>query len=85
MGDGTRKAAASTTHRTMDIRHKILMSGGGCERLISQIFASAGMAIAEPMMIKQMPTIHAMVGENLGVSLIPDCPSPEPVPAAPCV
>jgi DNA-binding transcriptional LysR family regulator len=53
------------------IRHRFLMSGGGCERLISQIFASAGMAIAEPVMIKQMPTIHAMVAENLGVSLIP--------------
>lgn len=53
------------------MRHKFLMSGGGCERLIFQIFASAGIAITDPMMIKQMPTIHAMVAENLGVSLIP--------------
>jgi DNA-binding transcriptional LysR family regulator len=52
-------------------RHKFLMSGGGCERHIKRIFASAGIAIAEPIMVKQMPTIHAMVAEELGVSLIP--------------
>jgi DNA-binding transcriptional LysR family regulator len=52
-------------------RHKFLMSGGGCERHILQIFASTGIAIAKPMMVKQMPTIHAMVAEELGVSLIP--------------
>jgi DNA-binding transcriptional LysR family regulator len=52
-------------------RQKFLMSGGGCERHILRIFASAGIAITEPMMVKQMPTIHAMVAEELGVSLIP--------------
>ncbi len=52
-------------------RHKFLMSGGGCERHILRIFSSAGIGIAEPMMVKQMPTIHAMVAEELGVSLIP--------------
>jgi DNA-binding transcriptional LysR family regulator len=52
-------------------RHKFLMSGGGCERHILRIFASTGIAITEPMMVKQMPTIHAMVAEELGVSLIP--------------
>jgi DNA-binding transcriptional LysR family regulator len=52
-------------------RHRFLMSGGGCERHILRIFASAGIAIAEPMMVKQMPTIHTMVAEELGVSLIP--------------
>ena len=50
---------------------KFLMSGGGCERHILRIFSSAGIAITEPMMVKQMPTIHAMVAEELGVSLIP--------------
>jgi DNA-binding transcriptional LysR family regulator len=50
---------------------KFLMSGGGCERHILRIFASAGIAITESMMVKQMPTIHAMVAEELGVSLIP--------------
>jgi DNA-binding transcriptional LysR family regulator len=51
--------------------HKFLMSGGGCERHILRIFASAGIVISEPMLVKQMPTIHAMVAEQLGVSLIP--------------
>jgi len=52
-------------------RHRFLMSGGGCEHHIQRIFGSAGIVITEPMMVKQMPTIHAMVAEGLGVSLIP--------------
>jgi DNA-binding transcriptional LysR family regulator len=52
-------------------RHKFLMSGGGCERHILRIFASAGIRIAEPLTVKQMPTIQAMVAEDLGVSLVP--------------
>jgi DNA-binding transcriptional LysR family regulator len=52
-------------------RLRFLMSGGGCERHIMQIFALAHIVIPESMMVKQMPTIHAMVAENLGVSLIP--------------
>jgi len=52
-------------------RQRFLMSGGGCERHILQMFASARVAITQPMMVKQMPTIHAMVAEELGVSLIP--------------
>jgi DNA-binding transcriptional LysR family regulator len=52
-------------------QHKFLMSGGGCERHIQQIFASAGIRIAEPLTVKQMPTIQAMVAEGLGVSLVP--------------
>ena len=61
---------ASITLREL-ARQKFLMSGGGCERHILQMFASAGVAITQPMMVKQMPTIHAMVAEELGVSLIP--------------
>jgi DNA-binding transcriptional LysR family regulator len=52
-------------------RHKFLMSGGGCERHIQRIFAAAGIRLAEPLMVKQMPTIQAMVAEDLGVSLVP--------------
>ena len=52
-------------------QHKFLMSGGGCERHIQRIFASAGIRIAEPLTVKQMPTIQAMVAEGLGVSLVP--------------
>jgi DNA-binding transcriptional LysR family regulator len=61
---------ASMTLREL-ARQKFLMSGGGCERQILRIFASAGVAITQPMMVKQVPTIHAMVAEELGVSLIP--------------
>ena len=52
-------------------RQRFLMSGGGCERHILQMFASARVAITQPMMVKQMPTIQAMVAEDLGVSLVP--------------
>jgi DNA-binding transcriptional LysR family regulator len=45
-------------------RHKFLMSGGGCERHILRVLASEGIAIAEPMMVKQMPTIHAVVARR---------------------
>jgi hypothetical protein len=34
------------------------MSGGGCERHVQRIFDSAGITIAEPLTVKQMPTIH---------------------------
>jgi DNA-binding transcriptional LysR family regulator len=47
------------------------MSGGGCERHIQRIFALANLAIRETMMVKEMSTIHAMVAESLGISLIP--------------
>ena len=52
-------------------RQKFLMSGGGCQRHILQLFASAGVAMTQPMMVKQMPTIQAMVAKELGVSLVP--------------
>jgi DNA-binding transcriptional LysR family regulator len=52
-------------------RHKFLMSGGGCERHIQPIFALAGIVAHGSMTVKEMSTIHAMVAEHLGVSLIP--------------
>jgi DNA-binding transcriptional LysR family regulator len=52
-------------------RHKFLMSGGGCERHIQKIFALAGLVSNRSMSVKEMSTIHAMVAEHLGVSLIP--------------
>jgi DNA-binding transcriptional LysR family regulator len=51
--------------------HKFLMSGGGCERHIQRMFFSAGIVVDGAMMVKEMSTIHAMVSERLGVSLIP--------------
>jgi DNA-binding transcriptional LysR family regulator len=52
-------------------RRKFLMSGGGCERHIQRIFSSAGIDITDRLMVKQLPTIQAMVAQNLGVSLVP--------------
>ncbi len=52
-------------------KSKFLMSGGGCERHIQRIFALGNVAIHETMTVKEMSTIHAMVAESLGVSLIP--------------
>jgi DNA-binding transcriptional LysR family regulator len=52
-------------------KNKFLISGGGCERHIQRIFALANVAIRETMVVKEMSTIHAMVAESLGVSLIP--------------
>jgi DNA-binding transcriptional LysR family regulator len=52
-------------------RHKFLMSGGGCETHIQRIFASARVKIPDPLTVKQLPTIQAMVAEQLGVSLVP--------------
>ncbi len=50
---------------------RFLMSGGGCERHIQKIFADAHLSVNQPLLIKQMPTIQAMVREGLGVSLVP--------------
>jgi DNA-binding transcriptional LysR family regulator len=47
------------------------MSGGGCERHIQRIFALAGIVADGSMTVKEMSTIHAMVAEHLGVSMIP--------------
>jgi len=52
-------------------KNKFLMSGGGCERHIQRIFGLANLAIRETMTVKEMSTIHAMVAESLGISLIP--------------
>ncbi len=52
-------------------RHPFLMSGGGCETHIQRIFSSAGIEIPDHLTVKQLPTIQAMVAEELGVSLVP--------------
>ncbi len=62
--------AASITLREL-ARHKFLMSGGGCERHIERIFSAAGIDIPNPMPVKQLATIEAMVAQDLGVSLVP--------------
>jgi DNA-binding transcriptional LysR family regulator len=61
---------ASITLREL-VKYKFLMSGGGCEQHIQRIFSSARIRIAEHLMVKQLPTIQAMVAADLGVSLVP--------------
>jgi DNA-binding transcriptional LysR family regulator len=61
---------STVTLRELSSR-RFLMSGGGCERHIQRLFSAAGVELREPMTVKQMPTIHAMVAEGLGVSLVP--------------
>ena len=53
------------------VQRKFLMPGGGCEQPIQRIFSSAGIGIVEQLTVKQIPTIQAMVAQNLGVSLVP--------------
>lgn len=67
-----RKAGHVTSITLRDLaRHKFLMSGGGCERHIERIFSTAGIDVSNPMMVKQLATIQAMVAQDLGVSLVP--------------
>lgn len=52
-------------------RHQFLMSGGGCESHIQRMFSSARISLPDHLTVKQLPTIQAMVAEELGVSLVP--------------
>jgi DNA-binding transcriptional LysR family regulator len=66
------KFAGKTTITLRELsRHKFLMSGGGCERHIHSIFSSARIDMTSHLTVKQLPTIQAMVAQNLGVSLVP--------------
>jgi len=53
------------------LRHRFLMSGGGCETHIQRLFSIQGLNIPDHMMVKQLSTIQAMVAQDLGVSLVP--------------
>ena len=52
-------------------RQKFLLSGGGCEVHIRQLFEDRGLDLPPHLSVKQMSTIHAMVVEGLGVSVVP--------------
>jgi DNA-binding transcriptional LysR family regulator len=51
--------------------HRFLLSGGGCEDHIYRLFAEARVPLCNHMLVRQMDTLQAMVGEGLGVSLVP--------------
>jgi DNA-binding transcriptional LysR family regulator len=53
------------------LRHRFLMSGGGCETHIQRLFSIQGLNIPNHVMVKQLCTIQAMVARDLGVSLVP--------------
>jgi DNA-binding transcriptional LysR family regulator len=51
--------------------HRFLLSGGGCEDHIYRLFAEARVPLSNHLLVRQMDTLQAMVGEGLGVSLVP--------------
>jgi DNA-binding transcriptional LysR family regulator len=51
--------------------HKFLMSGGGCEEQIEKLFTSKQLSISDSFVIRQFPTIQAMVAQGIGVSIAP--------------
>jgi hypothetical protein len=46
-------------------------SAGGCEDHIYRLFAEARVPLSNHLLVRQMDTLQAMVGEGLGVSLVP--------------
>lgn len=54
-----------------------VMSKGGCEPLISAAFRSAGVAPDVRFRVREMGTILAMIGEGLGVSVVPELALPQ--------
>ncbi len=53
------------------------MSKGGCEPLIYAAFRSAGLVPDTRFEVREMGTILAMIGEGLGVSVVPELALPE--------
>jgi DNA-binding transcriptional LysR family regulator len=52
-------------------RRPFLLSGGGCETQIRQLFHKSGVELPSHVTVKQIPTIQAMVAQGLGVSIVP--------------
>jgi DNA-binding transcriptional LysR family regulator len=51
--------------------HRFLLSGGGCEDHIYRLFEETRVPLSNHLLVRQMDTLQAMVGEGLGVSLVP--------------
>jgi DNA-binding transcriptional LysR family regulator len=51
--------------------HAFLLSGGGCETHIRQLFRDSGLELPSYRDVKQVSTILAMVAEGLGVAIVP--------------
>jgi DNA-binding transcriptional LysR family regulator len=48
-----------------------LLSSGGCEPLIRQLYQQQGMSLEPTHRVREMTTLLAMIRENLGVSIVP--------------
>lgn len=57
-----------------------IMSKGGCEPLIHQMFAAASLTPATPFRVQEAATILAMVQEGLGVTIVPELVVPDGYP-----
>jgi DNA-binding transcriptional LysR family regulator len=52
-------------------RQRFLMSEGGCEPMIRELFTSAKLHIEDAFSVREMATLKAMVAEGIGVSIVP--------------
>ena len=53
-----------------------VMSGSGCEPMLSRLFAEAGVAVDVRLRVRDMGTLLAMVRTGLGVSIVPELALP---------
>ncbi|TMR89926.1 LysR family transcriptional regulator [Nonomuraea basaltis] len=57
-------------------RHPFIMSTGGCEPLITELAREAGVSLRCHYRVRDTGSILAMVGEGLGVSVVPELSLP---------
>ncbi|TDD01843.1 LysR family transcriptional regulator [Saccharopolyspora terrae] len=65
--------AAEPTVRLSDLTDDpMLVSDGGCEPLVDQLHADAGISLRIDQRVREMSTLLAMVREGLGVTVVPE-------------
>jgi DNA-binding transcriptional LysR family regulator len=52
-------------------QQRFLMPGGGCQPYVCDLFRAANLDPQTAVSVKEMSTIHAMVAQRLGVSILP--------------
>ncbi|MDT3427926.1 DNA-binding transcriptional LysR family regulator [Paenibacillus forsythiae] len=57
-----------------------IMSKGGCEPFIREIFAHAGLSPSVQFEVRDMSTILSMVQEGLGITIVPELALPDTLP-----
>jgi DNA-binding transcriptional LysR family regulator len=63
-------------------RQKFLMSEGGCEPMIRELFTNAKLLIEDAFSVREMATLKAMVAEGIGVSIVPSLAAQGPTKGA---